>query len=82
MPGPGPPLRGAGAPAVRSRVRALPGAGQDRGRPLPALRRSWLGAPSTKEYHLRIPPGTQDGARFRIMGEGGEGFQNGPRGTC
>jgi molecular chaperone DnaJ len=34
-----------------------------------------------QEYHLRIPPGTQDGARFRIMGEGGEGFQNGPRGN-
>jgi molecular chaperone DnaJ len=34
-----------------------------------------------QEYHLRIPPGTRDGARFRIMGEGGEGFQNGPRGN-
>ncbi len=34
-----------------------------------------------KEYPLRIPPGTQDGARFRIMGEGGEGFRNGPRGN-
>jgi molecular chaperone DnaJ len=34
-----------------------------------------------QEYHLRIPPGTQDGARFRIMGEGGQGFQNGPRGN-
>jgi molecular chaperone DnaJ len=34
-----------------------------------------------KEYQLRIPPGTQDGARFRIMGEGGEGFRNGPRGN-
>jgi molecular chaperone DnaJ len=34
-----------------------------------------------KEYHLGIPPGTQDGARFRIMGEGGEGFWNGPRGN-
>jgi molecular chaperone DnaJ len=33
-----------------------------------------------KEYHLRIPPGTQDGACFRIKGEGGEGFQNGPPG--
>ena len=39
----------------------------------------WRSQP--KEYHLRIPPGTQDGARFRIMGEGGEGFQNGPRGN-
>jgi len=34
-----------------------------------------------KEYRLQIPPGTQDGARFRIMGEGGEGFRNGPRGN-
>jgi len=34
-----------------------------------------------KEYYLRIPPGTRDGARFRIDGEGGEGFQNGPRGN-
>jgi molecular chaperone DnaJ len=34
-----------------------------------------------KEYQLVIPPGTRDGARFRILGEGGEGFQNGPRGN-
>jgi molecular chaperone DnaJ len=34
-----------------------------------------------KEYSLRIPPGTRDGARFRINGEGGEGFHNGPRGN-
>ncbi len=34
-----------------------------------------------KEYHLRIPPGTRDGARFRIQGEGGEGFRNGPPGN-
>jgi molecular chaperone DnaJ len=34
-----------------------------------------------KEYELRIPPGTRDGARFRIQGEGGEGFHNGPRGN-
>ena len=34
-----------------------------------------------KEYHLRIPAGTRDGARCRIKGEGGEGFQNGPRGN-
>jgi len=41
-----------------------------------------LGACShKKEYDLRIPPGTRDGARFRIAGEGGEGFQNGPPGN-
>jgi len=34
-----------------------------------------------QEYHLRIPPGTRDGACFRIKGEGGEGFRNGPRGN-
>ncbi len=34
-----------------------------------------------KEYHLEIPPGTPDGARFRIDGEGGAGFQHGPRGN-
>jgi molecular chaperone DnaJ len=39
----------------------------------------WRSQP--KEYHLRIPPGTQDGACFRIIGEGGEGFRNGPRGN-
>jgi molecular chaperone DnaJ len=32
-------------------------------------------------YHLRIPPGTVNGARFRITGEGGQGFQNGPPGN-
>jgi molecular chaperone DnaJ len=34
-----------------------------------------------KEYHLQIPPGTQDGACFRIKGEGAPGFQNGPPGN-
>ena len=34
-----------------------------------------------KEYHLRIPPGILDGARFRINGEGGAGFHHGPRGN-
>jgi molecular chaperone DnaJ len=34
-----------------------------------------------REYHLRIPPGTCDGARLRIRGEGGEGWQNGPPGN-
>ena len=34
----------------------------------------------TQEYHLWIPPGTQDGARLRFKGEGGSGFQNGPPG--
>ena len=42
MPGTGSPLRGARAPAVRSRLRPLPGTGQGRGAPLPALRRDWL----------------------------------------
>jgi len=32
-------------------------------------------------YHLRIPPGTVNGARLRITGEGGQGFQNGPPGN-
>ncbi|MBM4295467.1 MAG: molecular chaperone DnaJ [Deltaproteobacteria bacterium] len=35
----------------------------------------------TRHYHLSIPPGTQDGARVRITGEGGQGFQNGPPGN-
>ena len=37
--------------------------------------------PVTREYRFRIPPGTEDGARLRINGEGGEGFQNGPPGN-
>jgi molecular chaperone DnaJ len=41
-------------------------------------RRSWG---ETRHYHLSIPPGTRDGARLRIAGEGGEGFQNGPPGN-
>lgn len=32
-------------------------------------------------YHLRIPPGTVDGARLRLTGEGGQGFRNGPPGN-
>jgi molecular chaperone DnaJ len=35
----------------------------------------------TREYHLRIPPGTRDGARLRLKGEGGDGFQDGPPGN-
>lgn len=34
-----------------------------------------------REYRLRIPPGTEDGARLRLRGEGGEGFQDGPPGN-
>jgi molecular chaperone DnaJ len=34
-----------------------------------------------KKYHLRIPPGTRDGARFQVPGEGGAGFRNGPPGN-
>lgn len=35
----------------------------------------------TRRYHLRIPPGTVDGTRMRLAGEGGPGFQNGPPGN-
>jgi len=35
---------------------------------------------ATRQYHLQIPAGTEDGARLRIPGEGGEGFNNGPPG--
>ncbi len=34
-----------------------------------------------REYHLRIPPGTRDGARLRLKGEGGGGYQDGPPGN-
>jgi molecular chaperone DnaJ len=34
-----------------------------------------------KEYHLQIPPGTRDGACFRIKGEGAPSFQNGAPGN-
>jgi len=34
-----------------------------------------------REYHLRIPPGTRDGARLRLKGEGGGSLQNGPPGN-
>jgi len=33
------------------------------------------------QYRLRIPPGTADGARLCLNGEGGAGFQNGPPGN-
>jgi molecular chaperone DnaJ len=35
----------------------------------------------TRHYQVQIPPGTEDGARFRFMGEGGVGFQDGPPGN-
>ncbi len=35
----------------------------------------------TRRYHLRIPPGVEDGTRLRIAGEGGPGFRNGPPGN-
>ncbi len=34
-----------------------------------------------REYHLRIPPGTRDGARLCFEGEGGAGFRDGPPGN-
>jgi molecular chaperone DnaJ len=35
----------------------------------------------THQYHLRIPPGIEDGARLRLAGAGGPGFRNGPPGN-
>jgi molecular chaperone DnaJ len=41
-----------------------------------------LGSSSHKrKYHLQIPPGTQEGARLRIKGEGGGAVQDGPPGN-
>ncbi|MGO9176051.1 MAG: DnaJ C-terminal domain-containing protein [Desulfobaccales bacterium] len=34
-----------------------------------------------REYRLRLPPGIPHGARLRLDGEGGQGFQNGPPGN-
>jgi molecular chaperone DnaJ len=34
-----------------------------------------------REYRLHIPPGTEDGARLRLDGEGGDGFDHGPPGN-
>ena len=34
-----------------------------------------------RQYHLSIPPGTRDGARLRLAGEGGEGFRHGSPGN-
>jgi molecular chaperone DnaJ len=33
-----------------------------------------------RKYSVHIAPGTEDGARLRFHGEGGEGFRNGPAG--
>jgi molecular chaperone DnaJ len=72
-----------GGPGV---LRFGPVCGRCRGRgkivAVPCQQCAGLGRRSqSKEYPLRIPPGTRDGARFRILGEGGEGFRNGPRGN-
>jgi molecular chaperone DnaJ len=37
--------------------------------------------PERRRYRLHIPPGTEDGARLRFPGEGGEGFHQGPPGN-
>lgn len=37
--------------------------------------------PGTREYRLHIPPGTEDGARLCLDGEGGDGFDHGPPGN-
>jgi molecular chaperone DnaJ len=34
-----------------------------------------------RPYHLDIPAGTEDGARFRFVGEGGASFRGGPPGN-
>jgi molecular chaperone DnaJ len=34
-----------------------------------------------RPYHLDIPAGTEDGARFRFVGEGGTSFRGGPPGN-
>ena len=35
----------------------------------------------TRSYQLHIPPGTEDGTRLCLQGEGGEGFHHGPPGN-
>ncbi len=35
----------------------------------------------SRHYHLNIPAGTEDGARLRFVGEGGESFAGGPPGN-
>ena len=35
----------------------------------------------TRHYQVEIPPGTEDGARLFLEGEGGDGFGNGPPGN-
>ena len=80
MPGARPPFRGAGAPAVWSVCERCRGRGKIAAVACePCGGTGWRS--QQKEYQLRIPPGTQDGACFRIRGEGGEGFRNGPRGN-
>lgn len=37
--------------------------------------------PGKQEYCLHIAPGTEDGSRLRLEGEGAEGFENGPPGN-
>lgn len=39
--------------------------------------RVWRG---TKRYDVRIPPGTENGARIRLAGQGGDGMGEGPAG--
>ncbi len=34
-----------------------------------------------RSYRIKIPAGTEDGARLRFVGEGGKGFRNGPPGN-
>ena len=71
---------GPGPAALRALCATAAGGGAESS-PSPASIASGAGGHSERqEYRLRIPPGTEDGARLRFDGEGGDGFQKRPAG--
>jgi molecular chaperone DnaJ len=78
--GRGRPVRGPGLFRSGSPCRRCGGAGLVYERPCPACEGKGHLVQS-RNYRLNIPAGTEDGARFRFVGEGGESFVGGPPGN-
>ncbi|MGQ9687906.1 MAG: DnaJ C-terminal domain-containing protein [Desulfobaccales bacterium] len=78
--GQGRPIKGPGMFRSGPVCRRCHGRGVIYERPCPVCEgRGYL--QEARRYHLNIPPGTEDGARFRFEGEGGESYPGGPPGN-
>jgi molecular chaperone DnaJ len=78
--GKGRPVRGPGLFRSRSGCRRCRGEGLVHDQTCPVCQGAGCHQQS-RHYRLDIPPGTEDGARLRFVGQGGESYPGGPPGN-